>query len=220
MSALQCQMCDCVSPSITLYVSHLRLVHSKDSSFNLICNIEGCKATFGAFAAYNSHIYRRHRGPLGLSTSTEFEVEPISNIIVSSNKEGFIGDDENFYSNCMATTVNNSEDGTTFPSVLKPLVDPHDSQTDKAAKFLLNLRENRRVSQVTLKDVIETCHTLFTESTSNLKDTIREKLIQENVDVNVIDNVLQQPTESPFEAVSTIYRFEKYCVDHFDCLVS
>ena len=112
MSALQCQMCYCVSPRITPYVSHLRLVYSKDSLFNLICNIEGCKATFGAFAAYNSHIYLHHRRPLGLSTSTE--VKPISNIIVSYNKEGFIGDEENFFSNCMAATVNNSEDGTTF----------------------------------------------------------------------------------------------------------
>lgn len=40
-------------------------------------------------------------------------------------------------------------------------------------------------------------------------------------DTNIIENILFNcPIPNPFEGVDTMHRFEKYCVDHFNCLVS
>ena len=68
---VECPLCGYFSPSLTFHISHLRLVHSKDSSFCIVCNIEGCRHVFKTFTAYNSHIYRHHRTALGLEKHIE-----------------------------------------------------------------------------------------------------------------------------------------------------
>ena len=60
-----CQICYYVSPSLKIHISHLRLVHQGDSSFNLVCDIGGCRQQFGAFDAFNSYVYCTHRQALG-----------------------------------------------------------------------------------------------------------------------------------------------------------
>lgn len=64
--SVKCRLCSCYSTNLTRYVSHLRLVHSKDDVFQLTCGIMGCTEVFTTFGAFNSHIYRRHRDSLGL----------------------------------------------------------------------------------------------------------------------------------------------------------
>ena len=65
-SVVGCQMCGCLSPSLTLYISHLRLVHSRDPLFHIVCSIQSCEELYKAFAAYNNHVYRHHRVAIGL----------------------------------------------------------------------------------------------------------------------------------------------------------
>lgn len=72
-TAIECQLCGCFSPNLNLYVSHLRLVHSKDQSFNIQCGIDSCAEVYSAFAAFNSHVYRHHRVALGLKKPSSIE---------------------------------------------------------------------------------------------------------------------------------------------------
>lgn len=65
---VECQLCGYYSPSLTLHVSHLRLVHSDDPTFNIMCSIGGCMEAYRRFSAYSSHVYRHHRVALGLET--------------------------------------------------------------------------------------------------------------------------------------------------------
>ena len=57
---IQCVLCGIPSPSLKLFVSHLRSVHGKDLNFNVMCNISECREVFRAFSAFNSHVYRHH----------------------------------------------------------------------------------------------------------------------------------------------------------------
>ena len=96
-------------------------------------------------------------------------------------------------------------------------------QTINAAKFFLRLREGHRVSQVALTDVMGSCHEMCTYMVNCFKQEIREKCVQANLDtgtIQALEDVLSRQPPHPFEGVNTTYRFEKFCVDHFSCLVS
>lgn len=97
MSVVECQLCGYFLPNFTLHISHLRLVHSSDSSFNIACSVRGCTHTgvFKGIAAYSSHVYHHHRVALGLETfsdssntiptgeSSVGEVQPVNAIIAT-----------------------------------------------------------------------------------------------------------------------------------------
>ena len=63
---VNCRLCGIPSPTLKLYISHLRTVHGKDPNFNVMCNIDGCREVFRTFSAFNSHVYRHHRMAVGL----------------------------------------------------------------------------------------------------------------------------------------------------------
>ena len=138
-----CEMCGSVSLSLMLYVSHLRLVHSRDESFHVMCGIENCTKVYTAFAAYNSHIYRYHRVALGLNKG-------VYDLVVCPE----VGSDDSGPN----VSVYNEEDPIAEidpPSSCATLSLPSPTQ---AAKFLLQLREGYGVSQVAMISIIDSCN--------------------------------------------------------------
>lgn len=55
-----CPLCSFSCPSVSLLLSHLRLVHSNDPRFLVTCGIDGCTVTFKHFHSLYSHVYRSH----------------------------------------------------------------------------------------------------------------------------------------------------------------
>lgn len=205
---VKCQLCSCLSPNLTLYVSHLRLVHSKDQSFRVVCGIGTCMEVFTAFAAYSSHIYRHHRAALGLVESVSTVTEVSSSIIVLTTSE--TGMTENGAPDNASTVTGVEDDSIALPS---------ETRSTRAAKYLLKLREGYKVSEVALIDIIGTCKEMCMEVDSDLKLAITERLTQANIGTDIIEDILNEPVPHPFEGVDTIFLFEKFCVDHLNCLV-
>ena len=211
-SIVECPLCGYFSPNVTLQISHLRLVHSTDPLFNIVCGIGGCTSTFGAFAAYNSHVYRHHRDALGLERFPDM-IPSVAPCVGEADTATF------------DTTVSDaSTSGSTRVPEVVPVVpvshsDPGPNPTTRAAKFLLHLREGRKVSEVALIDVIDTCNAMCMHVLNNFKQEIREKCTQANVDMEILEDILRREPPHLFEGVNTIYRFHKFCVDHFGCLV-
>lgn len=58
---IKCPLCDFCALSIQLVLSHLRLVHSSDPNFNVMCGISGCCTTSVSFSALYQHIYKKHK---------------------------------------------------------------------------------------------------------------------------------------------------------------
>ena len=143
-STVEYPLCGYFSPNLTLHISHLLLVHSSDRSFNIVCSVRGCTETFGAFAAYNSHVYCHHRDALGLETFPDSDDMILSAGPYSVGKMGtpssivpvdatFSNDDEH------DTAISVHE---VAPVLSVPLSDSGpSSQTTRAAKFLLQRRE-------------------------------------------------------------------------------
>ena len=65
-NVIQYPLCSYQVLKLKQLVSHLRLVHSGDPNFELVCGIGGCQQKFCTFSAFNSHVYRIHRAALGL----------------------------------------------------------------------------------------------------------------------------------------------------------
>ena len=55
-----CPLCTFEACSFAVILSHLRLVHSNDVNFSVICGLGGCATTSKSFSALYSHIYRHH----------------------------------------------------------------------------------------------------------------------------------------------------------------
>ena len=58
---LNCPLCVFHAPNIRLVLSHLRLVHSSDPRFSVMCGIGGCSTTSKSFSALYQHIYKKHK---------------------------------------------------------------------------------------------------------------------------------------------------------------
>lgn len=207
---LKCEMCGYISPNLMLYVSHLRLIHVYDESFHVVCGIGNCDKEYTAFAAYSSHIYRYHRVALGLHRGAceemilNHEAESDGDVFNSVDVEipVFQNDNSDVCKN------DNSDECTEWASLSLPT---------RAAKFLLQLREGYRVSQVALLNILHTCNEMCVQAGNGIKQEIKDRLIKANIDTNIIDDIV---VAHPFEKVNSIYLLEKYCVDHFNCLVS
>ena len=78
-----CCLYEYSSPSLSLYISHLRLVHGKDSSFSVTCGIDGCRDHFRTFSGFSSHVYCHHRSAVGVDATTEEEPDLTSPVPAS-----------------------------------------------------------------------------------------------------------------------------------------
>lgn len=198
-----------VTPNLTLHISHLRLVHSSDQFFSVVCGVRGCRETFGAFAAFNSHVYRHHRNALGL------EIFPDSCDMTTRAGSSFCEEDISSSILPVNTFIDNEHDTVADAPAVQMSDSGPISQTTRAAKFLLHLREGRRVSQVALTDMIDMCNVMCTHIVDDLKQEIREKCAQVNVSIEGLEDALSRSPPHPFEGVETIYKLKTFCVDHF-----
>jgi hypothetical protein len=167
----------------------------------VVCGIGNCDKKYTAFAAYSSHIYRHHRVGLGLKRNVCSEVVPCH----ETGSDEAIFNSEIPVLECNEECTDDNGHVTSSPSL----------QT-QAAKFLLQLRESYRVPQVALLNVIHTCNEMCTQTGNDIKQEIKDRLLKANICTDIIDDAT---VPHPFEGVNTIYLFEKYCVEHFNCLV-
>ena len=91
-NAIRCPLCAYQVLRLQQLVSHLRLVHSGDPNFELVCGIGGCRQRFGAFSAFNSHVYRFHRAALGLSDEQLMPSDEENLPSNSQEAEGIVSD--------------------------------------------------------------------------------------------------------------------------------
>ena len=205
-SPVECPLCLYLSPTLSLYVSHLRLVHSKDDAFHITCGIDGCTEIFGAFAALNSHIYRHHRVALGLERRAP-----------ESSTDEQTGDTD------LEAEINETDPASSDLSTPGAPLDastPSGSMDISAAKFLLHMREGRQISQIAIGDIISGCNRLCNEALKEFQAKIKRDLVNMGIDYSPLPSLTEGVDVDLFEKVKNNYLFEKYCTEHFGCLVS
>lgn len=219
-----CPLCTSPSSTLKLYVSHLRVMHSKDPSFNILCGIGDCREVFRTFSAFNSHVYRHHRSDLGMTPDA-----PIISLPQTYDLGGpslLSGPEE-----MMESEEQHIESQEEADTLLSPVPLPHASsehshhasefgRTVMAAKMLLQLREGCQVSQVAISEIVSSCRSICSRALDSLKHDIVTALKacepEREVDLSLVLN----KDYDVFQKIDTNYRFEKFCVEHLDCLVS
>ena len=224
-----CPFCGDLSPTLKLYVSHLRVIHSKDANFSVLCGVRGCREVFRTFSAFNSHVYHHHRSEVGV-TNAAAGAGPCSILEENgSNDVNYDIADVVDYSEFTALTA-------AFPGAPSDLADDRGAhcrlssassvnsdvfnrlQKQTAAKMMLQLREGRQVSQIALTEIISSCRQLCSQAIDNLKMEVRAVLVDQPKN-DTIEQVLEKRYD-PFHDIDTNYLFEKYCVQELGCLVS
>jgi hypothetical protein len=56
-----CSLCDATKLSFKKYVRHLKLQHSSDKNFRVICNVDGCRNSFNRVRNLVRHVSRKHK---------------------------------------------------------------------------------------------------------------------------------------------------------------
>ena len=223
---LKCPLCDALSLDLRAYISHLRLVHSSDPSFDIMCGISDCREVFRAFAAFNSHVYRHHRSALGLDSDQSQSVEKVDESECSSILEAATTSDVTLLvDNETAAVMDNAGTSTDREGAIQQVFATcADSilHTHTAAKLLLKLREGRQISQAAISDVINGCKTLCKQTADELKEGVRLSLASAGINIECVpgmsDVFAQDP--DPFKGMDTTYLYEKFCIEHLGCLVS
>ena len=213
----KCPLCHYFCPSLALYISHLRLVHNGDPTFNVSCPIDCCQKAFCTFSAFNSHIYRDHRVALGLDQrDTEFQRLPEASAVADNTVE--FSENENMDSS-PGQLLHRERELSPLSVSLGTGIN-QEQQQKESAKFILKLREIRGISKVAVIDVVEGCQSLFQNTLARVKEGVKDKLSRFGInysDVDELDTAIDLP--DPFEALNTIYLQETYFKEHFNYLV-
>ena len=203
-----CQLCLLRLPSISTYLSHLRQVHSEDKNLSLNCVVSTCSEGFRTISALNSHVYRNHRQSLGLTQEPREVLE---------QHDDHVGEFPGFH----LGSLPDHPDELQY-EVRHILRRQETYQQREAAKFLLNLKEVRRVSEQTISDVIEGSKVLFGSSFCAVKASLKDSLVRAGIDESAVQGLTSvfDNCPNPFDGLETSYMREKYYKTQFDVLVS
>lgn len=161
LQALECPLCEFLSPNLSLRISHLRLVHSSDPAFHVVCGIENCSETFWKFSAFSSHVYRHHRTPLGL---TDLPASSTSDLQSPSGQVPQLSlDPEEPLQSAVLTR-----------EPVPPTTVRSDFESQAAAKFILHLLVGRSLSQVAISELIRDCQTLCCQSVHQFQEQVKD----------------------------------------------
>lgn len=91
-----------------------------------------------------------------------------------------------------------------------------------SALFLLKLKEQRRISQVAIDDVVGGCKSLFSQTVVRVQAGVKAKLAESGIDpssIHGLDTVFEDVT-NPFDGLETNHLQEKFFRDTFGLVVS
>ena len=57
---ITCPLCAGSFGTLSVFLTHVRLVHASDASFHIPCGLQGCQRTFRNFYTYRNHVYSFH----------------------------------------------------------------------------------------------------------------------------------------------------------------
>ena len=91
-----------------------------------------------------------------------------------------------------------------------------------SALFLLKLKEKRRITQVAIDDIVESCQGLFSQTIDCVKASVKTKLAELGVDVRQMDGLDEafQHAIDPFEGIQTCHLQEQYFREQLGLIVS
>lgn len=157
-------MCTFQAPSIALHLNYLRLVHGNDSQFRVQCGISGSSYMASSISAFYSHIYRKHSN----SGVIQMRVRSQSDQHSSSSSVAIDLQPQSDHYTLQGECIDSGKWLQLLCCILYCRFISADVQADldlllgtdsliqqrSASLFLLKLKELRKITQVTIDDII------------------------------------------------------------------
>lgn len=75
-----CPLCASCFANLSIFMTHLKLIHSNEHNFNIRCNLQGCQRTFVNFHTYRNHVYSMHSRSIDICEDNESRSTHIQDI--------------------------------------------------------------------------------------------------------------------------------------------
>ena len=208
-ASVACSLCDCRSPSLSLWLSHLRHVHRSDTAITIKCPVSECGAIYDKVNSFCSHMYRSHR--LLCTTDTEAD---------ANNKQTTVLPPSTVHPILVETGTMVSDD---LQHDIDQLLETDGfEQRKKSSLYLLQIKEERMVSQAAVNDIVQGCQEVFQHTIGRIKAGVKRKLSSSGIDPTEISGLdeLFTSVADPFDGLETCYRQEKFVSEELGCIVS
>jgi len=203
----ECQICgQYARRSLAEIMRHIREVH-RHFDGPVRCGIDGCPATPATYDGLRLHIYKKHRDTL----ITPIEAIELGN--PNSNCDSLIDDHDQVEDshNLMAqdTSISCSQVSFNYDKSLE------------AARFILKIRDGRRLTQTTTDGIIKDIQYMLNHTIDSLKACVMEKL-SDHLTIDLAQTIQQAFSDSKclFDGLETQYMQEKFIQEHFNYVVS
>ena len=82
---VNCPLCESQFATVSIFMTHLKIVHSNEPNFCIQCNMQGCQRTFRNFYTFRNHTYSMHSQFQSTDTSSE-DLETRSSLLAQDSE--------------------------------------------------------------------------------------------------------------------------------------
>ena len=213
---VQCSLCSFRTPTLSAWISHLRLVHSQDEEFVVTCGINGCTGNYRKCSSFLSHVYRHHRTVITNSSpivhhplTQEMDFENAGSAPVDNSCDPSVVDGDSHSSSLLNHTLH---------QILG--IDKIEQQK-RSALFILHLKEVKGLSETAIQTVVSGFEDMLQYTVRRIEAGVYERLSQNAILPQDLElNEFFENVADPFEGLKTVHMQEKFYSKHFGCIVS
>ena len=95
-------------------------------------------------------------------------------------------------------------------------------QRKKSSLYLLQIKEERMISQAAINDVVKGCQEVFEHTVGRIKAGVKHKLScsgRDPMEISGLDELFESVTD-PFSGLETSYLQDKFVLEEVGCIVS
>ena len=198
-SPVACSLCDFRSPSLSLWLSHLRHVHRSDTAITIKCPVGDCGAVYDKVNSFCSHMYRSHR--VLCTTDTDAS---------ANNKQTTASPSSIVHPMSIETGTEVSDD---LQHDIDQLLETDGfEQRKKSSLYLLQIKEERMVSQAAVNDIVQGCQEVFQHTIGRIKAGVKRKLSSSGIDPTEVSGLDELFTSVTEESFSFALKFCRTCM--------
>ena len=211
-ATLICSLCGARSPSLTLWMSHLRQVHEAETNITVSCPATECGAVYSKVNSLCSHIYRRHKDLSSIHVGSSTAVSAKENSTGVNTLKGTAS--EFTFDFCFSESLSHDVNQLLHRDAYE--------QKKESALFLMQLKEERLLTQAAVNDVVSGCKKVFEYSVCHLKAGVSQTLSKAGIDFKDIDGLgdVFSDISDPFIGLESAYLQDKFITEELGCIVS
>ena len=211
-----CSMCSYSCTDANLLVKHTVREHKYDPNFRIHCTI--CGTSFDKYNSFQKHVKRNHTGDIIVDPPVDREngedqLQQFQDFHINPNADP----------NPLANSINLESEGVIEEDTDHGNINKMQWYT---ARFILNLKEKCRVTQVAVNDTLDATKDLVDQVVTVIKKRLQARCLHENINFSDIANNDDGEesdlfdTSFLFDHVNSQYLQNKFFKENFNLVVS